>query len=129
MLGLESCSVVSVGGYLHSKGPAEHGCDGAYHERDSADEAFHTIDADVDDGSHDHYEECHNFVFSCDEGWGSLFDDGANGDGVKGVDKLSVLIVSALRCFALDFAEFPVVVEGPDEPKYAWDEDKGHNKH
>ena len=119
MLGLKSGPVVGVGSHFHAEGTAEHGGDGTDGEGDRGGEVFHAVDAEVDNGAHNHDKDGHDLVLCEDEGGGPLFDDGANGDGVKGVEQFLLLFLAGLGELAVDFSELAVVVEGPEEADHA----------
>ena len=119
MLSLKGGPVVGVGCHFHPEGTAEHGGDCTYGEGDRGGEVFHAIDAEIDNGPHDHDEDGHDLVFCEDEGGGPLFDNGAYGDRVKGVEQLLLLFLPGLGEFAVDLAKLAVIVEGPEEADHA----------
>lgn len=118
MTSFESSSVVGESGYFHAKSTAEHWGDGSNQEWDSTWKSFHVIDTAVDNNGHEEHEDGDNFVFSVDEGIGTLLYDGSNGDGVIVDNKFLIFLTFSIRFVwkvtDLDIIKLFVVVEGPD---------------
>ena len=94
MTSFEGGPVIGEGGYLHSECSTEHGGDSSHKERDGAGEPVHVVDAAVDDDGHDNHESTDDFVLCIDEGVGTLFDDGSDGDGVVMDHELLILLAT-----------------------------------
>lgn len=115
----ECCSIVRECGYFHAQSAAEHGSDSPCQKGDCSVPSIHIVDANIDDSGHEDDEDRTDFVFSGNEGAGSVADDSSDFDYSRVFGFEQSLLVDSVDIFNFHFVKDVVVVPGPGQPDYA----------